>query len=92
MTKSVIIDLVVPQCPRCRRAMEVREHDCLRRKQLAQPFYDSRWYRCAYADCRTTFVMPTQFIIWNKHPAAEQLRRSRAIREQLRPRDECGPL
>jgi len=65
MMKSVTIDLVGPPCPRCRRTMEVREHDRLRKKHLQQPYYYSRWCRCNYADCRTALVMPPQFIVWN---------------------------
>ena len=82
--KSVTIDLVGPPCPRCERAMEVREHGRLRKKHLRQPYFYSRWYYCSHADCRTTLVMPPQFVVWNKNPAVEQLRRLRAIREQLR--------
>jgi hypothetical protein len=89
---SATIDLAGPPCPRCKRAMEVREHDRVREKHLRQPYYYRRWYRCRYADCRTTLVMPPQFIVWNNNPAAQQLRRLTAIREQLRPRGEGGEL
>jgi hypothetical protein len=77
MMKSVTIDLVGPQCPRCRRTVEVREHDRLRKKHLQQPYY-----RCNYADCRTALVMLPRFIVWNHNSAARRLRRLKAIREQ----------
>jgi hypothetical protein len=60
--KSIRIDLAGPPCPRCNRAMEVREHGRLRKKHLRQPYYYARWYRCNYGDCRTTLVMPPQFL------------------------------
>jgi hypothetical protein len=72
--------------------MEVREHARLREKQARGPYHYARWYSCKYADCRTTLVMPPEFIVWNDNPAAERLRRLQAIREQLRPRNEWGSL
>jgi hypothetical protein len=90
--KSVTVDLAGPPCPRCGRAMEVREHGRLHKKHPRQLFYYSRWYRCAHADCRTTLVMPPAFIRWNHNPAAEQQRRLKAIREQLGPHGEGGAL
>jgi hypothetical protein len=72
--------------------MEVREHSRIREKQRRRPYYYSRWYRCNHADCRTTLVMPPESIVWNDNPAAQQLRRLRAIQEQLRPRGEWGAL
>jgi hypothetical protein len=70
--------------------MEVREHDRISKKQLRQPYYYSRWYRCSHTDCRTTLVMPAEHIVWNDNERAQELRRLRAIQEQLRARDEWG--
>jgi hypothetical protein len=69
-------------CPRCGREMAVCEHDRITDKQLRQPFYYSRWFRCLRGDCRTTLVMPERFKVWN----GEQGRRLEAIKEQLTPR------
>ena len=48
--KSVTIDLVGPPCPRCERAMEVREHGRLRKKHLRQPYFYSRLQPCRLPD------------------------------------------
>jgi hypothetical protein len=53
-----------PPCPRCRRPMQIRQHDKIRRKQRRQPFYYSRWYLCTHSDCPTTLVMPREFRVF----------------------------
>jgi hypothetical protein len=64
--------------------MEVRQHEHIGKKHRQQPFYYSRWYRCTHTDCRTTLVMPPDFIVWNDNPAAWRLRRLKAIYETTR--------
>jgi len=51
--------------PRSARPIEIRQHVRIRDKRRRQPCYYSRWYRCKYADCRTTLVMPEEHKIWN---------------------------
>jgi hypothetical protein len=68
----------------------VRQHNHIGAKQLRQPYFYSRWYRCNNPDCRTREVMPAEFIVWNDNEAAQRLRRLQAIREQLRSHGEWG--
>jgi hypothetical protein len=63
--------------------MEVRQHACIREKQRRQPYFYSRWYRCNNTSCRTREVMPPEFIVWNDNERGQQLRRLKAIQEQL---------
>lgn len=77
-------------CPRCGFPTEIREHDKVREKQLRQPFYYTRWFYCHNRQCRTTLIMPKEFIVWNDPTEAEQARRLAAIREQLTPRGEAA--
>jgi len=73
-----------PDCRRCGRPMQVREHDRIRPKQLRQPFYYSRWFRCMHKGCKTKIVHREEFKVWN---TAEDNPLLEAIREQLRPRE-----
>ena len=61
----IIVSENGPPCPRCRRHMQVREHDRIREKQLRQPFYYSRWFRCMHKGCKTTIVHREEFKVWN---------------------------
>jgi hypothetical protein len=66
VTRSNMMSFVVvaengPACPRCGRPMQVREHDRIREKQLQQPFYYSRWFRCMHKNCKTTIVHRDEF-------------------------------
>ena len=81
--KFLVLDKQGPGCPRCGRPMQIREHDRIRPKQLRQPFYYSRWFRCMHKDCKTTIVHRDEFKVWN---SAEH-QRLEAIRQQLRPRE-----
>jgi hypothetical protein len=63
--------------------MEVRQHSRIREKQRRAAYYYAKWYRCNNTSCRTREVMPPEFIVWNDNPAAQQLRRLKAIYEQL---------
>lgn len=66
--------------------MQVREHDEIRAKQKYQPFYYSRWYCCLNADCRTTMVMPEEFIVFRDDKARTKFVNYRLIKQQLTPR------
>ena len=50
--RFVVLNERGPGCPRCGRPMQVREHDRIREKQLRQPFYYSRWFRCMHKGCK----------------------------------------
>jgi hypothetical protein len=73
-------------CPRCGAPTEIREHSSITPKHLSQPYYYSRWFNCAAADCRTTLVMSDEFKVLNDPEAAEQAARLRAVREQIAPK------
>jgi hypothetical protein len=53
-----------PPCPRCGRAMQIREHERITEKHLLQPFYYSRWHSCMHRDCRTTIVHDDRFKVF----------------------------
>jgi hypothetical protein len=54
-----------PRCKRCGHPTEVREHVRISERELAQPFYYSRWFKCANKRCATTLIMPAEFIVRN---------------------------
>ncbi|GEM_PF-4860871 len=54
-----------PPCPRCGQPTEVREHKAVTAKELARPFYYSRWYNCANRSCRATLIMPEEFKVFS---------------------------
>jgi hypothetical protein len=66
-----IVSLNGPPCPRCGRATEIREHERITEKELARPFYYSRWYNCPNQnqDCKTTTIMPDEFKVWSENQA-----------------------
>jgi hypothetical protein len=82
----VIMTAKGPACPRCGRPMQIREHDRIRAKQLRQPFYYSRWFRCMHKGCKTKIVHREEFKVWNDGQEGELARRLEAILEQLKPR------
>jgi hypothetical protein len=58
-----------PPCPRCNQQTEVREHVAVTAKELAKPFYYSRWYKCLNSRCRTNLIMPNEFRVFRvRHP------------------------
>lgn len=59
-----------PACPRCGKPTEIREHDCVTTKMLRQPFYYSRWYNCVNHSCKTTLIMPKEFMVWTNRGQA----------------------
>ncbi len=54
-----------PPCPRCRRPMQIREHRHVTAHLARKPYYFRRWYYCTYQDCKTEFVMPNEFKVFN---------------------------
>jgi hypothetical protein len=63
--KSKVIGKGGPPCPRCGKATQVRTHLSIGRKQLRQPYFYSRWFKCTNKKCRTTLIMPPEYIVWN---------------------------
>jgi hypothetical protein len=71
----IVVDNDGPNCPRCKRPMQIREHKRVGEKQLRQPYYYSRWFNCTHQDCQTTLVMKDEFRVWNNNPRGKQLQR-----------------
>jgi len=71
-------------CPRCGVPMEIHEHNSVGDKQLRQPFYYTRWFRCTNKSCRTTQVMPPRYKVMNpvvqSDPRSDNMRASRPKR------------
>ena len=65
MSHRIIVSENGPPCPRCRRPMQVREHDRIRAKQLRKAYYYRRWFYCTHKNCRTTTVMFNEFKVFN---------------------------
>jgi hypothetical protein len=63
-----IIGIDGPPC-RCGCPTEIRERKRITGKELARPFYYTRWYNCRNRDCTTTLIMPDEFKVWNANPA-----------------------
>lgn len=61
-----------PPCPRCKQLLQIRKHSSLTEKQKKQPYYYSRWYNCLNPECRTSLVMPKEFIVYNKPEKQEK--------------------
>jgi hypothetical protein len=57
-------------CPRCKQAGQIREHLAVMRKQLAGPYYFSRWFKCLNTNCQTTLFMAERFKVINE-PAVQ---------------------
>jgi hypothetical protein len=62
-----------PPCPRCGYRTEVGEHVRVTKKELARPFYYTRWFNCRNRDCTTTPIMPDEFKVWNANPAEQEV-------------------
>jgi len=71
-------------CPRCGQPTDICEHEHISAKQLAQPFYYSRWFNCTNPECRTKQIMPERFIVWNDNERATVLRQQRELYDLLR--------
>jgi hypothetical protein len=76
-----------PPCPRCKQPTEVREHIEVTAKELAQPYYYSRWYRCANSRCRTGLIMPHEFRVVREHEYEPSLSAIRMRQTRKRRRD-----
>jgi len=63
VSNTLVLHEEGPPCRNCGRLMQVRRHAQITDKLLQQPYYYSRWYRCRTAHCRTTLVMPHEFIV-----------------------------
>jgi hypothetical protein len=50
-------------CPRCGQPTQIREHKAVADRELARPFYYSRWFNCTNASCKTTLIMPPRYIV-----------------------------
>ena len=58
-----------PLCPRCGHPTEVREHERITEKELARPFYYSRWYNCPNRKCKTAIIHADEFKVCNEKEA-----------------------
>ena len=67
-----IIGIDGPPC-RCGCPTEIRERKRITGKELARPFYYTRWYNCRNRDCTTTQIMPDEFKVWNANPAEQEV-------------------
>jgi hypothetical protein len=84
MKHRVITDEIGDPCPRCRQPTEVREHITVNAKHLRQPYYYRRWHYCVNKRCRTTFIMPERYRVWNDNAHGHALRQ----RQQRKPERE----
>ena len=82
----IVIGEIGPLCPRCQQNMQIREHNRITSKHLAQPFYYSRWYNCMNEHCRTQLVMAPEFIVWKDWRTRDRFEIMAATRKQLTPR------
>lgn len=48
-------------CHRCGGLTQIREHKVITAKELARPFYYSRWFYCSNPDCVTNLIMPERY-------------------------------
>ena len=95
--KHIVIGHDGEACPRCGRPTEIREHKSITVRELARPFYYSRWFYCVDNRCRTKLIMRPEFRVFNDHEASaplaaarqhlapEQDRRLDAVIDQLTP-------
>jgi hypothetical protein len=70
---TVVVSKSGPGCPRCHRPTQVRTHAKIGPKQLRQPYYFEKWFRCTHRDCITTQIMDPQYIHWNDNERARKL-------------------
>ena len=52
-------------CPRCGIPMRAFKHRQITERQLQQPFYYARWFKCTQPSCKTTIVQHNADRIWN---------------------------
>ena len=63
--KTVIIAGDGDPCPRCARVTQIREHVAITDKELAKPYYFSRWFKCVNPECTTMVIMVERFRVVN---------------------------
>jgi hypothetical protein len=71
--RTVVLGSFGPGCPRCGRATKVIRHAQIGPKQLRQPFYFERWFRCTNNNCRTKNIMDPKYRRWNDNERAREL-------------------
>ena len=76
---TVVVSESGPGCPRCGRPTQVRTHAQIGPKQLRQPYYFEKWFRCTHRDCITTQIMDPQYIHWNDNERARASELDRAL-------------
>lgn len=81
--KSATIGANGIPCPRCGQPTEIKEHVEIGARQRRQPFYYSRWFNCANAECATTLIMRDEFRVFNNPEEGATAARTSVIREQL---------
>lgn len=89
--RSAVLPGIGINCPRCGRPTEIRGHIAVSAKQLAQPYYYSRWFNCAHADCATTLIMRDEYRVFNDPEKGAEALRLDLIKDQLRRPDAPKP-
>ena len=70
-------------CSRCGQPTQIREHFAIGARELSRPHYYSRWFYCLNPSCKTTLIMPSQFIVWNKDEELRKLAKAQWLDDQL---------
>jgi hypothetical protein len=65
MSKHKVVGQNGIPCPRCGCLTEIREHTEITAKQLAKPYYFTRWYYCRNPHCVVTLHMSEEFKVVN---------------------------
>jgi hypothetical protein len=92
-----IVSFDGPPCPRCGCPTEIREHERITEKELARPFYYSRWYNCRNEKCQTNIIHADEFKVrieskaQRPHDTATTTERRNTAEWQVRriPPDKC---
>jgi hypothetical protein len=66
-SKYIVIPGNGDPCQTCGQPTQIREHDAIREKHLAQPYYFTRWFNCTNPKCRTNIQHRDRYKVWNKH-------------------------
>lgn len=66
MSSTIRLNEIGPSCPRCGKPTKVCAHRTITSKQLKQPFFYSKWYKCTNELCKTTLIMPEEFRVFNQ--------------------------
>lgn len=65
MNKNIIVENKDVRC-RCGHIAQAREHRELTTKQLRQPYYYSKWFKCLNPNCKTTIFMKDEYKVINR--------------------------